>query len=295
MLIAELLVCGLSRKYGRIYNKDIPKLIENFFYGIEMTPKIADELLIGQLIDHRDKLGKFYQCLIVDKKDTQIKVHYLGWSDIWDEWTDYVKDICKIQTFGYMTITKPLRMHNTLIDDYVSINLNLDNKGSVRDELTYPRKAIQKHLMKNKGLILPYDSSDRIIKAGLSGKIIKKNHKDTQMPSHKIASESNQKQTVYQFKGEDPIWVIGRVRIRIESLVQVHYDTYNYVWVHLNNHQAIRPLTPLEESRINCTLIKFQRPGTWYLKRLKAHYKPTFFFNGVAGHDVDSEDEYPSS
>ena len=58
-----------------------------------LTLKQAKLLKIGDKIDHRDKIGMFAVATILDKKDSNLLIHYEGYSDKYDVWSDYNKEL----------------------------------------------------------------------------------------------------------------------------------------------------------------------------------------------------------
>jgi hypothetical protein len=39
-------------------------------------------------VDAKDMIGKWYESTILAVKDSEVFVHYEGWSSAWDEWLD---------------------------------------------------------------------------------------------------------------------------------------------------------------------------------------------------------------
>ena len=54
-----------------------------------MTWKEANELKIGDKVDHRDEVGRFLLATIKGKEGTKLKIHYDGWDEKWDTCQDY--------------------------------------------------------------------------------------------------------------------------------------------------------------------------------------------------------------
>ena len=54
-----------------------------------MTLRRAQKLEVGHTIDHRDQAGRFAFATVIEKHGTNLKIHYEGWSQEWDTWSDF--------------------------------------------------------------------------------------------------------------------------------------------------------------------------------------------------------------
>ena len=54
-----------------------------------MSTERAKILDVGDKLDHRDFCGKFCRATIIQKVGTNFQIHYDGWEDKWNEWSDF--------------------------------------------------------------------------------------------------------------------------------------------------------------------------------------------------------------
>merc|ERR1712228_82748 len=87
-----------------------------------LTLNQANKLKINDKIDHRDQVGRFVLCTIMDKQGTNLKIHYDGWSDKWDTWCDFSKELNLFATAGSISKRPAHRFTNLKIMDIIDIN-----------------------------------------------------------------------------------------------------------------------------------------------------------------------------
>eukprot|EP01083_Nonionella_stella_P210473 761935_1 len=75
----------------RLVCKKWNELVDNryWIYTEHMTMDEANRLKPGDKVDHRDDAGRWIKSTILGRKDTNLNVHYDGWSSKWDSWCDY--------------------------------------------------------------------------------------------------------------------------------------------------------------------------------------------------------------
>ena len=85
-----------------------------------------DEVLslnIGDKIDHRDCLGRYYPATIVGKKEnTNLKIHYQGYAEKYDTWCDYQKHPARFVKVNSISKRPPHRFKDIKKGDYVDVN-----------------------------------------------------------------------------------------------------------------------------------------------------------------------------
>ena len=82
----------------------------------------ALKLKVDDEIDHRDKYGQFCYATIIEKKGTNLKIHYDGWSAIWDKWSDFNTELYRFAKAGSIS-RRPAHRFSDLIDgDHVRIS-----------------------------------------------------------------------------------------------------------------------------------------------------------------------------
>jgi len=63
-------------------------------------------LVVGERIIAKDTVGKYFEATILNVVERQIKVHYDGWNDRWDEWINVnKKNIFSLQSRHYITVS----------------------------------------------------------------------------------------------------------------------------------------------------------------------------------------------
>ena len=89
----------------------------------------AAALKQGDMIDHRDELGRFALATIVEKKQTNLKIHYLGWSDKWDFWSDLKKELHRFAKARSISNRPAHRFKDLKKGDYIDINPTIRHSG----------------------------------------------------------------------------------------------------------------------------------------------------------------------
>ena len=114
---------------------DLINMIE-LFYGtyfingwMTMTLKEVLMLNIGDRVDHRDDVGRFLLATIVEKQDTKFKIHYEGWSNKWDIWSDFREEIHRFAKAGAISRRPAQILKGVVKRHYVDINPVLRHPG----------------------------------------------------------------------------------------------------------------------------------------------------------------------
>eukprot|EP01084_Bolivina_argentea_P289361 496862_1 len=89
----------------------------------------ALKLKINDKIDHRDEVGRVTYATVVDKKGTNIKIHYDGWSRKWDIWSDFSKELYRYAKPRSISKRLAHRFENIKQDDYIDINPTIKHPG----------------------------------------------------------------------------------------------------------------------------------------------------------------------
>ena len=89
----------------------------------------AFNLKIGDKVDHRDTVGRFLFATVIEKKGTNLKIHYDGWSRKWDTWCDFSKEIHRFAVVHSISRRQSYRVDNLKVEDYVDINPRLRHPG----------------------------------------------------------------------------------------------------------------------------------------------------------------------
>eukprot|EP01084_Bolivina_argentea_P137726 242555_1 len=87
-----------------------------------MTLDEAQKLRIHDKIDHRDSVGRFVLATVVQKHDTNIKIHYIGWDSKFDTWSDFKTETYRFAKAGSISKRPSHRLMNLKTGDFVDIN-----------------------------------------------------------------------------------------------------------------------------------------------------------------------------
>eukprot|EP01084_Bolivina_argentea_P284792 488185_1 len=79
----------------------------------------AIKLKINDKIDHRDEVGRFICATVIDKKGTNIKIHYDGW---WDIWSDFSQELYRFAKPKSISKRLAHRFENIKQGDYINVN-----------------------------------------------------------------------------------------------------------------------------------------------------------------------------
>eukprot|EP01083_Nonionella_stella_P145225 454683_1 len=93
--------------------------------AFRLTLEEVTNLKVNDRIDHRDHLGRFIHAKIIGKKcNTNLKIHYMGWSNKWDNWCD-AKECDNMRRFA-TSLSLSRRQAHRFVDlkkgDYLDIN-----------------------------------------------------------------------------------------------------------------------------------------------------------------------------
>ena len=87
-----------------------------------LTMNDAYYLKVGDEIDHRDWAGQWFHATIIEKNGSILKMHYQGWSDKFDEWSDYQKEIYRFAPADSISKRPAERFQNLNRGDFIDIN-----------------------------------------------------------------------------------------------------------------------------------------------------------------------------
>eukprot|EP01084_Bolivina_argentea_P265489 450032_1 len=89
----------------------------------------ASKLKINDKIDHRDEVGRVVYSAVIDKKGTNIKIHYDKWSRKWDIWSDFSKELYRYAKPRSISKRLAHRFENIKKHDYIDINPIIKRPG----------------------------------------------------------------------------------------------------------------------------------------------------------------------
>eukprot|EP01084_Bolivina_argentea_P097814 175835_1 len=101
--------------------------IDSKLFHSHMSLTEASKLRIKQPIDHRDMEGRFLGAIIIDKNASNLKIHYIGWTEQWDVWCDYTMELFRFAK--YKSISERPRNRFFHLQKGNKININPMNKG----------------------------------------------------------------------------------------------------------------------------------------------------------------------
>ncbi len=91
----------------------------NSFLNDFLTQNEANELNIGDEIDHlRIKNNTFFADKINDKKENNLKIHYIEYEDTYDEWSNYKNELYRYSKYGSITTHKYASILHHSYDEY---------------------------------------------------------------------------------------------------------------------------------------------------------------------------------
>eukprot|EP01083_Nonionella_stella_P065360 171193_1 len=99
-------------------------------YIPHMTIEEASQLKVGDKVDHMENRGqysngvkgRFYEAMVAKKKGTNLKIHYDDYSQQYDVWSDYQKEIHRFATLHSITLRPAHRLKNLGKGSLVDIN-----------------------------------------------------------------------------------------------------------------------------------------------------------------------------
>ena len=86
--------------------------------------KIQKKNVKGELIDHRDKVGRFSLAKVMDRDRNQLYIHYCGWDKKYDTFSDYRSEIyrfAKAKSISERPLTRK-SMQKYGIGDQIDVN-----------------------------------------------------------------------------------------------------------------------------------------------------------------------------
>eukprot|EP01084_Bolivina_argentea_P139564 245516_1 len=110
-----------------------------------MSFEEAKHLSINDNIDHRDFVGLWIPSIIVDKNDTKLKIHYIGWDNQWDIWSDYKIELHKFAKYKSISRRNKHRFsdHQVKIGDYIDIRPINSNTWTIGEIVEFDKKSGQ--------------------------------------------------------------------------------------------------------------------------------------------------------
>eukprot|EP01084_Bolivina_argentea_P292472 502805_1 len=98
-------------------------------FEAHMSLSEAHRLRVNDKIDHRDKSGKCLYAIVSEKKGTNLKIHYDGWSEKWDVWSDYTHELYRFAKAGSIS-RRPAHIFTDLKKySFVKINPKREHSG----------------------------------------------------------------------------------------------------------------------------------------------------------------------
>ena len=73
------------------------------FLSCFLTLKEAQSLRVGDKIDHRDVIGKFSKAEIISKNGNVLKIHYIGWTNTYDVYSNYNNEIHRFASYNSLS------------------------------------------------------------------------------------------------------------------------------------------------------------------------------------------------
>lgn len=122
--LAEFLVAGYVSKIDKSRIKVLILVIFRYYHlknWMNLTWPQANLLQVGDKVDHRDCFGKVYKGSIIGKKDTLLRIHYDGYHSVWDEFSDYGKNLSKFYKVGSVS-QKSQTTNQYARREWVSVN-----------------------------------------------------------------------------------------------------------------------------------------------------------------------------
>eukprot|EP01084_Bolivina_argentea_P242115 406271_1 len=87
-----------------------------------MNLEEAKSLKVNDQIDHRDKFGRFSFATVLEKQGTNLKIHYDGWGNKWDIWSDFSVEIHRFAIIGSISRRPAHKYKEFKKGGYVRIN-----------------------------------------------------------------------------------------------------------------------------------------------------------------------------
>ncbi|ETO34368.1 HECT-domain (ubiquitin-transferase) [Reticulomyxa filosa] len=94
-----------------------------------MTFEEAERLRPTEKVDHRDEVGRYLLAMIRKKEGTRLLVHYEGWDNKWDIWSDYSKELNRFAVAESISHKPNTRLQQLQVGSYVDINPILRHPG----------------------------------------------------------------------------------------------------------------------------------------------------------------------
>lgn len=125
---------GYARKFDAWIPNSPDRLVKQWRHGAEFY--------LNQRIDVLDTTGKWIEARVVDINDTQIRVHYRGFKDRWEEWIEFNSDRIaeigsKSQAYGVGKIdpTRLSRFNGKEVQEFARVVRQSEEKESRFTEL----------------------------------------------------------------------------------------------------------------------------------------------------------------
>eukprot|EP01083_Nonionella_stella_P025078 69076_1 len=87
-----------------------------------MTMDEAHQLVVNDMIDHRDIVGCSAGATIIAKQGTNLHIHYPGWGHDYDIWSDYNTELHKFAKHKSISLRPRHRLFTLKINDFVDVN-----------------------------------------------------------------------------------------------------------------------------------------------------------------------------
>eukprot|EP01083_Nonionella_stella_P219910 787272_1 len=87
-----------------------------------MSTEEANKLVINDKIDHRDTFGGSTSAIIVDKKQTNLKIHYPEYGKKFDVWSNYKNELYKFAKHESISSRPGHNFMDLQIDEFINVN-----------------------------------------------------------------------------------------------------------------------------------------------------------------------------
>eukprot|EP01083_Nonionella_stella_P086850 241473_1 len=91
-------------------------------YKAHITLEEAQNLRVGDRIDHRDQVWRYVPAIIKEKNGPFLKLHYIGWTNKWDCWCSIEDELHRFATFESISKRSAHRLQYLKIGDFVDLN-----------------------------------------------------------------------------------------------------------------------------------------------------------------------------
>eukprot|EP01083_Nonionella_stella_P026461 72865_1 len=180
-------------------NTDVNDDMEAFVRHITMEE--AMKLSVHEKIDHRDPVGRFVFATVMEKRGSNLKIHYDGWSRRWDVWSNFNVELQRFAVAGSISLRPSHRAHFSGLKkgDYVDINPSQRHFGwkigEIRrlDNKSGQVQVVYEHLNTNYLYWAHLDNGNEIALFGTKSRVLEKVDKPQAQPPIEDELEARRK------------------------------------------------------------------------------------------------------